>query len=127
VRVIGRNQDPRGLKFIGPEGSIFIHIHGGRLEADPASILEEKIGDGEIALGRSPGHYRNFLDCIKSREQPLAHAEIGHRTGSICHLNNIAMLIGRKLQWDPVRETIIGDPEANRLLGPGIRDPWRWL
>lgn len=127
VRLIGRNRGPRGLRFVGSEGSIFIHIHGGRLEADPASLLEEKIGPDEIQLGRSPGHYRNFLDCVKSREQPLAHAEIGHRTGTLCHLNNIAMLVGRKLRWDPVSETIADDPEANALLAPRIRQPWRWI
>jgi predicted dehydrogenase len=124
VRMVGTTKGPRGLKFIGEKGWIFVEIHGGRLEAEPASLLQEKISDGEIQLGRSPGHQRNFIDSVKSRQQPVAHAEIGHRTGSICHLNNIAMLVGRKLKWDPAKEQFVGDDEANKLLAPSMRSPW---
>jgi hypothetical protein len=95
------------------------------LEAEPASLLQEKIGANEIQLGRSPGHHRNFLDAVKSRGETLATAEIGHRTGSICHLLNIAMLTGGKLKWDPQKEQIIGDAQANAMLGKPMRAPWR--
>jgi hypothetical protein len=94
------------------------------LEAEPASLLEETIGDGEIKLGRSPGHQRNFIDCVKSRELPVAHAEAGHRTASVCHLNNLAMRLGRSLRWDPAKEQFIDDPEANSLITPKMRSPW---
>ena len=50
---------------------------------------------------------------------------IGHRTGSICHLLNIAMLTGRKLKRDPQKEQIIGDAQANAMLGKPMRAPWR--
>jgi hypothetical protein len=53
-----------------------------------------------------------------------ATAEIGHRAASICHLNNIAMFVGRKLKWDPQSEQIVDDAEANRLLKPTMRSPW---
>ena len=125
VRMIGENKGPRGLKFEGSGGSIFIHIHGAKLEADPPGLLEEKVAEGEIQLGRSPGHHRNFLDSVKSRQQPVASAEVGHRTATICHLNNIAMLTGRKLIWDPKTEQIANDSEANALLAPAMRSPWR--
>ena len=125
VRMIGENKDPRGLKFEGDKGWIFIHIHGAKLEAEPASLLDEKIGDSEIQLGRTPGHQENFLDAVRTRKQPFATAEIGHRTASICHLNNIAMALGRPLKWDPKAERIIDDPEANALLTPVMRSPWR--
>ncbi|MEX0937269.1 MAG: Gfo/Idh/MocA family oxidoreductase [Pirellulales bacterium] len=124
LKMIGANEGPRGLKFEGSDGSLFIHIHGAQLEADPASLLEEKIGEDEIHLGRSPGHHRNFLDSVKSRQQPVAPAEAGHRTGSICHLNNIAMLTGRKFRWDPASEHIQDDDEASALLTPKMRSPW---
>jgi hypothetical protein len=124
VRMVGENKGPRGLRFEGTDGWVFIHIHGGKLAAEPASLLQEKIQDDEIHLGRSPGHHRNFLDCVKSRQQPLASAEVGHRTATICHLNNIAMQLGRKLRWDPATERVANDPEANDLLTPAMRAPF---
>jgi predicted dehydrogenase len=124
VRMIGESRSPRGLKFEGTDGSIFVHVHGCRLEVEPKSLLEEKIGPKEIHVGRSPGHSRNFLDCVKSRKDPVATAEIGHRSASVCHLNNIAMLTGRKLHWDPVAERFKNDDEANALLSPKMRAPW---
>ena len=124
VTMIGEAVGPRGLKFEGSDGWLFVHIHGGKLEASSESLLKEKIAENEIHLGRSPGHHRNFLDSVKCRQQPVTTAEIGHRTASICHLNNIAMLTGRKLNWDPQAEQILNDPEANRLLKPTMRSPW---
>jgi hypothetical protein len=54
----------------------------------------------------------------------MATAEIGHRTATICHLNNMAMKLGRTIHWNPQREAIIDDREAGRLLVPSMRDPW---
>ncbi|QDV38440.1 Gfo/Idh/MocA family protein [Tautonia plasticadhaerens] len=125
VTLIGSTQGPRGLKFEGEDGWIFVEIHGGRLEASSPSLLEEPIGPDEIHLGRSPGHQRNFLDCVRSRTRPVAPAEAGHRTATICHLNNIAMLVGTPLAWDPEAEQVTNCEEANRLLSPAMRKPWR--
>jgi hypothetical protein len=122
--MIGTNDEPRGLKFEGDKGWIFVHIHGGRLEAEPASLLEEKSGENELHLGRVDCHRRNFIDCVKSRKTPMAPAEVGHRTATICHLLNIGMIVGRPLKWDPVKEQIIGDDEANGMLSRPMRDPW---
>jgi predicted dehydrogenase len=127
VRIVGTSGGERGLKLVGTEGWIFIYIHGGRLEAQPSRILKEPIAPHEVHVGRSPGHHRNFLDCVKSRLKPVAHEEIGHRTASLCHLVNIAMRVGRPLEWDPVRETILNDPEADRLMRRPMRSPWRMV
>ena len=125
VKLIGKNQSPRGLKLIGPDGWIFINVHGGETEASNPSWLQEKPESFKTSLGRSPGHHRNFIDCVQSRQQPIAHAGIGCRTATICHLNNIAMLLGRKLRWDPKTEKILDDPEASKLLLPTFREPWK--
>ncbi len=124
VKLIGSTEGPRGLKFEGTDGWIFIHIHGGKLEASDPALLMTKAETLKIQLGRSPGHYRNFLDAVRTRKLPVAHAEIGHRTATICHLNNLAMKLGRKLKWDPKTEKVINDAEANSRLAPKMRGPW---
>lgn len=122
----GGSSGERGLKLVGRDGWIFIHIHGGRLQAEPKSILQEKIGPTEIHVDRSPGHHRDFLNCVRRRSKPLAHEEIGHRTASICHLLNIAMLKGGMLKWDPVSEEVTNDAESNRMAtSKPMRGPWR--
>lgn len=124
LKLIGTSNAPRGLKFIGKEGWIFVHIHGGKLEASSDNLLSIKPETLEVQLGRSPGHHRNFIDCVKSREATMATAEIGHRTATICHLNNIAMILGRPVRWDPAAEEIVGDAEANALLMPSMREKY---
>ncbi len=124
VRMVGQSGGVRGVKFEGTEGWIFIHVHGGHLEAQPKSVLRESIGPNEISLGRSPGHRRNFLDAVKSRRQPVAPVEAGHRTASICHLINIAMLTEQKLTWDPGLEQMISGSEPGRMLARPMRSPW---
>ena len=59
------------------------------------------------------------------RDRPGGHAEAAHRTATIFHLANIAIRTGRKLRYDPVKEAIIGDEEANRLVRQPMRAPWR--
>ena len=124
LKMIGSTSGPRGVKFEGDEGWIFIHVHDPLVEASDPRILESQLQEGEVSLGRSPGHHRNFVDCVRSRQEPMASAEVGHRTATICHLNNIAMKLGRSIQWDPVNEVVIGDEEANALLKPNMRSPF---
>lgn len=124
VRLIGKSEGTRGIKFEGTDGWIFVHIHGGRLEAQPQSLLRETIGPNEIHLGRSPGHHQDFINAVKSRGTTIATPEIGHRTASLCHLINIAMLRGRKLNWDPKMEKFTNDDIANKMLTPTMRPPW---
>ncbi|GAF79260.1 unnamed protein product, partial [marine sediment metagenome] len=75
-------------RFEGSEGWVF--VTRGKIDAEPKSLLEEKIGPDEIHLYKSRDHKQNFLDCIKSRKDPIASAEVGHRSSSVCHLGNIA-------------------------------------
>jgi len=124
VKLIGSTAGPRGVKFEGEDGWIFIHVHGARLEASSPDLLKLKDDHFKVKLGRTSSHARNFLDCIRSRNQPFASAEIGHRTASVCHLNNIAMAVGRKLKWDPAKERF-DDDEANKLIAPPMRPPWK--
>jgi predicted dehydrogenase len=69
-------------------------------------------------------HARNFLDCIKTRERPIADVEDGHRTATTCHLANLSLDLGRKIHWDAEREDVIGDMEASARLERPYRKPW---
>jgi predicted dehydrogenase len=125
IKIIGSSNGERGLKLVGSDGWIFIHVHGGRLKASSDTLLRTKIKPEDIFLGRTPSHQQNFLDAVRNRTEPFATTEIGHRTASICHLLNIAMLTGNKLNWDPQNERITNDAEINRLLSRPMRNPWQ--
>ena len=68
---------------------------------------------------------QDFVNCIRSRKTPVADAEIGHRTTTICQLGVIAIDTGRKLTWDPAAERIRGDDAANKHLSRPMRAPWQ--
>ena len=61
---------------------------------------------------------------MKSRQPCYAPAETGHRTVTIAHVGNIAMLLGRKLRWNPEAERFVDDPEADKMLSRKQREPW---
>ena len=110
-------------RFEGSEGWVF--VTRGKIDAEPKSLLDEKIGPDEIHLYNSRDHKQNFLDCIKSRKDPIASAEIGHRSSTVCHLGNIAMLLDRKLKWDPKKERFINDSAADSMISRSMRSPWK--
>ncbi|MDG2184608.1 MAG: Gfo/Idh/MocA family oxidoreductase [Mariniblastus sp.] len=136
VKLIGSTKGPRGLRFEGTDGWLFVAIHGGKMTASNPDLLPENVRRGqpirvdqtieefETQLGRSPGHHRDFIDCVKSRKTPMATAEIGHRTATICHLNNIAMRVGRPVRWNPQTEVLINDAQAAEWLVPPMRSRW---
>ena len=117
----GNNQGPRGAKFEGSEGTLFIKVHGGQLVAEPASILD---GIAVTPPQHHAAHRRNFVDAIRHDIPLAAPVEAGHRTATVCHLNSIAMLLGRDLKWDSEQEQT-GDADADALLTPTMRSPWR--
>ncbi len=121
--VANNKQLLQGAKWYGESGK-WIYVKRGKLEANPPSVLKEVIGPDEINLYRSRDHKRNFLDCIKSRKETIAPAEIGHRSISVALLGEIAMLTGRKLRWDPEKEVFLKDDGANRMLSRPMRSPW---
>lgn len=111
-----------GTKWIGDEGWIWVNRNG--LEAEPANLLTSEIKPGEISLPKSPGHYEEFIACVRSRLKTLTPAEVAIRSATPGWLGQIAMLTGRKLKWDPEKERILDDPEAAKLLARNMRIPW---
>ncbi|MBN2375580.1 MAG: Gfo/Idh/MocA family oxidoreductase [Sedimentisphaerales bacterium] len=110
-------------RFEGTEGWLEIPWWN-RLISQPQSLVDSVIGTNEIHLYRSKNHYRNFLDCVKTRCRPITPVEIGHRSATVCHLGNIAMRLKRKLHWNPEAERFTNDDQANRLLSRSPRAPW---
>ncbi len=122
------NHYAQGIKFIGDSG--WVHVRRAGIDANPKSLLKERIGPEEVNLPRPAGnhrqgHRRDFLDCVKTRAQTITPIEIAHRSATVAHLGNIAMLIARKIRWDPKQEQIIDDPTASRMLSRAMRSPWR--
>jgi hypothetical protein len=113
------------LRFEGTGGWIGNQGWCGALKAEPASVLTSRIGPDETHLYTCPGgEIRNFLDCVKSRKPCYSPVENGHRAAAIAHLGNIAMMLGRKLRWDPQNERFLNDDGADRMLSRPMRDPW---
>lgn len=111
-----------GTKWIGEDGWVWVDRE--RLDAEPAGLLKETFGPNDIQLYRSLEHQRNFLDCIKSRRPTITPCEVSHHSVIPGHLGQIAMLLGRKIRFDPKTEEIIGDAEADEMLGRPMRSPW---
>jgi hypothetical protein len=112
-----------GATWYGEKG--WIHVDRGNvLKASDPKILEEVIGKNEIYLYKSDDHIGNFLECVKSRGETVAPVEIAHRSISVGLLGEIAMTTGQKIQWDPEKQEIIGNPMASRLLIRPYRQPW---
>jgi len=120
MKVAGRNR--MGVTFYGSEGRVYVTRRN--IETDPSSLLNSTIGPNEIHLYESGDHRRNFLDCVRSRKEPIAPPEVAQRSISVGHLGIIAIKLGRKLRWNPEIERFINDSEADRLLSRPMRSPW---
>jgi predicted dehydrogenase len=115
-------QNPQGVRFEGSDG--WIQVRRGAIEASDPKILEWEPGENDVRLYRSNNHKRNFLDSIQTRKEPVAPAEIGHRSCSMCILGSMAMELQRKLRWDPEKERFLDDPVANGMVTRPRRAPW---
>ena len=139
VKMIISGDFPNGIRFEGTEGWIFVSRgnesvtnsdpvaklkDAQALSASDPKIITSVIGPGEIHLYESKDHHGNWLDCIKTRQQPIAPVEVAHRSCSTCLLHHIAMKLKRKLSWDPVKERFKNDDEANAMLSRPQRSPY---
>ena len=129
-----------GIKWIGTEGSLFVCRDTGTtptasltdqkakievLVASNPKILDSVIGPNELHLYTSDDQHGNWLDCIRSRKQPTAPAELGHRACSTCLLHSIAMHNpNHHLRWDPVKERFPEYDPMNAALSRPQRPPY---
>ena len=120
--------DPKGqrngIRFTGTDG--WLWVNRGDMSASKEEIFMTPLPAGALKLEESNNHMANFFDCVRSRKDPVASVENGHRSAVVGHLIIIAMQQGRKLQWDPVKEIFTGDgaKEANPHLVREMRKPY---
>ena len=139
VTMITSGGFPNGIRYEGSEGWIFVSRGDYSATAsDPVSksksskafdasdprILNSVINENEIHLYNINNQHGNWLECIKTRKEPISPVEKGHRACSICLITHISMKLGRKLQWNPVSELFVNDEEANKMLSRSQRFPY---
>ena len=110
-----------GVRFDGTDG--WVWVTRGDIQASKREILDEPM-DEKHRLPVSKDHKGNFFECIRTREQPIAPVEVGHRSISVCHLGVLSMRMGRRLEWDPEKQQFVNDPEADKWLSRPQRAPW---
>lgn len=119
VEMVITSDGDNGILFEGTEGRFF--VNRGKLTGKPVEDLKdkplpedavEKVYGGKV----SKNHTANFIEGMKSRKQPISDVWSHNRMLEICHLSNIAMRLGRELNWDPVKREIIADAQANTFL-----------
>jgi predicted dehydrogenase len=142
-RTWGTPPDPKypwGATIYGEKGTLKASVHsydfipvgkdGKEIHKDVTYELEEFPEDKtekELEKHVAPairGHMKNLLECIDSRAKPVADIEQGYISTTSCILANMAMKLNRTLAWDPVKNEVKGDAEANRLLARPYRKPW---
>ena len=119
----GLNGRSWGIEWSGTEGNIILNDSGYQVITEPKRAnldSEKKPGSPDPR----PAHVKNFLSCVKSRQQPVLNLEIGNHVSTVAHLGNIAYRTGRKITWDAASKKIVGDPEADKLVTPDYRKPW---
>ena len=111
-------------RFEGTEG-VIVTGYGGH-SSEPESIWGSQIGPDELHLQKSDDHIGDFIQSIKTRRDPVAPVETGHRSATLCHLGVIACRLGKQnvLQWDPQAERFTNDDDANAMLERPARPPW---
>jgi len=110
------------IQFVGDDGTI--EVSRSFLRSTPSSIVERQITDAEQRVYFSDNHFQDWIDAIKSRTKPIAHAEIGHRSATICNIANIAYELQQPLEWDPETELFINNSFANMMLSRPYRGEW---
>ncbi len=127
VRLVMRNEGwlPLGscpVRFEGETGWVETADNGDLVASTP-DLLSGK--GAKISGYPADFHVRDFLDCVKTRGQTRANADVACYSHITCHAANIALYLNRKVVYDPQKNEFIGDDEANRLRSEALRDPWR--
>ena len=111
---MGPEKRNMGTEWIGENG--WVYVDRGRIAASNREWIVEKTDRGPKKAYKSNNHQRNFIECVRSREECICPAETGHRSATPGHIAYVSDKLGRAIQWDPEKEGCIGDKEADKLL-----------
>jgi predicted dehydrogenase len=117
----GAEDRPNGMAFYGTNGALYADRIGYEIYPEPNRPIERKQMNTTDATKL---HAANFIDCVRSRNQPAADVETGHRSTTVAHLGNIAFKTGKKLSWNAETEEFQDDGGASKLLARQARKPW---
>ncbi len=122
--VINPNGQRNGIKFIGTDG--WIWVNRDEITASDRQLLLTPLPDSAVKLAVSNDHMGNFFNSMRTRQDPVANVETGHRSACVGHLIIIALRTGLKLQWNPEKEMFTGDSaaEASKHLAREMRKPY---
>jgi myo-inositol 2-dehydrogenase / D-chiro-inositol 1-dehydrogenase len=125
TRLVCTSEGENGVHFAGENGR-WIFVSRGAIRASAPEILNEALPQNAVRLEVSNNHMANFISCVRSRRQPICHAEVGHRSCTVCHIGTIAIRVGGgRLRWNPEQERFVDNDAANRWLSRDMRAPWR--
>ena len=152
-KILVQNGSKNGIRLEGEKGSLFVdrqqlsgelvkrlakdrvasdrvRVAASALYDGPYGVPDEQLSEYESFRKRTDfgtakkSHMGNFFNCIVKGGQPISDVATVQRSNTSCHLCNIAMLLGRKLRWDPKREDFIGDTQASAMLAREQRKPY---
>lgn len=139
IRIANQSKLEHGMGTVWYGSDGWLHVNRVGIWASDENILNGKPARDESPIDISGiplsvtidrkvtfDHARNFIDCVISRKETAAPADIGHRSISVALLGEIAMITGQKLEWDPDKEVFINNVQANRLLKRPYRAPWQF-
>jgi predicted dehydrogenase len=124
-----RNSDPNhvfqynGVKFFGEDGK-WLWVSRENQDASDPALLRTALPADAKRVYVSNNHMGNFIDCVRSRKDPICTAEVGAQSASLCHMGVLSVRLGRKLTWDPVKREFTGDAEANKYIVREMRKPY---
>jgi predicted dehydrogenase len=124
---LGPDRREHAVVFTGSDATLIVDMSGWELIAEPkkrTSVVEMKrryVVDEKVRAA----HAGNFLDCVKSRQQPVENLEVGYHVTAVAQLGNVALRSKSRIEWDAANEKVIGNDVANGLLLRPYRAPWR--
>jgi myo-inositol 2-dehydrogenase / D-chiro-inositol 1-dehydrogenase len=122
VVMTSKNGNP-GVKFITENG--WAYCARGKMDCSDKALLRRQPTADEVTLYNSRDHMEDYLRAAREGRDPICPVEVGHNSNSICVLHHLSMKLGgRKLKWDPEKELIVGDEEANARLRIPMRKPY---
>jgi len=124
---VGLDGRPHGLAFSGSEGTLILDTKGWEVIPEakkPLGVFKRTVSPEDRGFDGRPAHIRNFLDCLRSRQQPVENLEVAHFVSTVAHLGNLALRTGAKIVWDAQQERVVDNPKAEALVNRAYRPPW---